>query len=247
MKKKINDRYYLGSDLADTDWYQYIIGDTPDYIDVYSINDSYAKMDLKKIISLLDADSGRRLLAESAARLEKETGCETRYEGTNLIIEFTSTNVAEVDEYDYGGNFAEENTLPGIDMYFSLSDVTDIMRKKLNTSFKFTENPNFSCEVVKYPTEFQEGEIYGDFNQSVEFRATGEDFAKTKIADKMWHVVYHVLEDYDMLDAIVEDDTQSMEMVESNVYAAQAGLFTGELVITEIGVYFETDIDIPTK
>lgn len=239
MRKKLKDKFYSKSDLGNTDWYQSLIGDEPDYIDVYSIIDGYVKMDLSKILVPLDAGTRTTILDECVERLKRETIHSVRYEGNNLIIDFDNTNVAEVDEYDLAGDFAVQNTTIASDMYSELKDETNIMRKKLYATLKFAQNPTFSCELVKEPTEFQEGEIYGDFEQSVEFKEDGENFAKSEIADRMWHVVYHVLKDYDMIELIANDDEDAEEMIESNVIAGKLGLFTGELVINEIGIYWE--------
>lgn len=247
MKKKLNDKFYTKSDLEQTDWYKYIVNDRPDYIDVYTILDGYAKMNLSKLLSSFGAGAKTELLDEIVDRLANYTGCDVTQDGTSVVIDFTGVNVAEVDEYDYGGNFAAENAYG--DMYLDLKDATDIMRKRLYATLKFPQKPAFSCELVKEPTEFQNAEIFGDFEQSVEFRADGQDFINTKIADKMWHEVYHVLEDYDVLDDLLKliatDDTQSEEMIESNVVAGKLGLFSGELVIKEIGIYWEKEVESP--
>ena len=217
-----------------------IVGASPDFMDIYCINDGYAQINIAKILRKIKGPIVKDLLAAIAS----ETGLETEYNGNGIFsVNLNETNVSEYDEYDYDSDFIGKNTY-GENIHNLLKDALDLMAKKLYSTYKIPENSSYNS------FESSDGETrwWGNTTLPVDFHADGEDFAKTDICDKMWHAIYHVLEDNDLLSALTADESiEATETVESNVFAYEAGLFEGDLVIKSLGIYWEASYEMPEQ
>lgn len=215
-----------------------INGKHPDFVDVYCIEEGIARIKLS-FLSVLDKTIKSNIINKMVGSVENELNCDAWSEDDTILINLAGILTAEIDEYDCDPEFLIEH-VDGPDLYFTFRDETNIMRKSLYNNFNPAKLSYFNIDS-KIPANEDIIKIWGDTELTVNFVEDGEDFIKSDVADKMWHAVYHVLEDNNLLNLLVTDDEnlQATEMVESNVFAGKAGLFSGRLDINKIDIYFE--------
>ncbi len=241
MKRKMKDSdYYYNSEPEDFDvegvFEKVVAKHAPTYFDTCEVIYGWAEINISQILNKLDASTKSTIINKIIDELNNKFETTVVYEDDVFAVSLEGANIAE-EEVGYTADTTLVEDLEGPDMYDVLENEKHIIDKKLYNVFKVPANAKYDI------TSGDEYIYYGTYNLDVQFIEDGFDFIKSKFADKAWHIIYHVLEDNDLTGMLVpdENDIEETEVIESNVFAGKAGLFTGKLTIDNIRVYWEYD------
>lgn len=232
--------YYYSAEPEDFDvegvFEKSVAKHAPTYFDTCEITYGWAEINISQILNKLDASTKSIIINEIIDGLNNEFETAVVYEDDVFAVSLEGANIAE-EEIGYTADTTFVEDLEGPDMYDVLEDEKHIIDKKLYNTFVVPANAKYDI------TSGDEYIYYGAYNLNIQFIEDGFDFIKSKFADKAWHIIYHVLEDNDLTGMLVpdENDIEETEVIESNVFAGKAGLFTGKLTIDNIRVYWEYD------